>query len=459
MLKEIRKGKSVSNVRSSRLIVLLFAFLFILSLAPRHTEAESLVDWKLFIPGEKVNYNGTHVVLVSGIEHNLTFYIGDSSEVTVFLTYSGIGDEERNYTNFYEWRYSDGHFQDVLYYTYINTTSSSVFSDMIAFHIGIHAKAKQGTWHLMVERKIPSGNETIISEDIWVEEANPRLALSTPVFEFRVEPFESGDQIPPSDKDYRFTTINGGNVPLWLSCEYDKMGEIFYTTNMSTVLHPGDELEHNIYLTSLPWSPQVFTVEEHVKGRPMYMITADMVSFIPTFQTVVKINVKVVRQGFNILDIGDAKLQYEKGPKVANYDDTMDLRLFVSGHSDASLTVSVDKLELVGLYYDGKWHNASEGDTSKTLNFHLTNDSEEEEVMVRVHCYREKVTGSVHYQLRSGSASDHAQTDIVVGSAPYVSPVEENPGINTIALIGVILIIVFLAGLMIFYHKKMNYKE
>ncbi|HHD74675.1 MAG TPA: hypothetical protein ENL00_02485, partial [Nitratifractor sp.] len=268
-----------------------------------------------------------------------------------------------------------------------------------------------------------------------MEKADPHLGLSTPEFEFRVEPFESGKQISPSFKEYKFTTINSGNVPLWLSCKYDRMGDIFNTTNMSIVLHPGESIEHHIFLVSMPWSPQVFTVKEHVKGTSMHIITSDMVSFIPSFQTVVKINVKVVRQGFNILDIGPAKLQYERGPKVAEFDDIMDLRLFLSGDSDASLIISVDKLELVGMYYDGEWINNTESDTSKTLRFHLDNISDEKEIMIKVHCIREKVTASVSYHLSSGGDSNTTKTEIVVGNATYVPQTsDKNHELKIIAL-------------------------
>ncbi len=437
---------------------LAFIILLMLSLFMPLTgvNAGSSVDWNIQIPGENPEFDANNTpVMIAGIEHNLSFYIGNSDAVNVSLTYAG-DIAQKNQTNTYEWRYAVGSFSDVLYGTYINLTSSSVFSDKVAFHIGVHAKVKYGIWHLVVQRKLGSRYERIIDSDIHMEKADPRLALSTPVFEFRVEPFESGEMISPTEKDYRFTTINSGNVPLWLECSYDSMSEIFYTTNMSLVLHPGASLKHSIYLTSLPWSPRVFTVKEYVKGTAMHMITSDMVSFIPSFQTVVKINVKVVRQGFNIMDIGLAKLQYEKGPKVADFNDVLDLHLFISGHSDASLTVSVRKLELLGIYYDGRWHN--ESDTSETLTFHLTNDSDEKEIMVRVRCYREDVSDArVTYQLYSDSNSGSVYTDIVVGKAPYVPQApQKSSGINIVAIVGVLVVIAVILIFMFFYTKKLK---
>ncbi len=428
----------------------------ILSAMP--VRADSAVEWVMFIPGENPRYDeSNNAIMVSGIEHNLTFYIGNSDAVTVSLRSSDIVGEE-NYTNSYLWKYSEGVFSDVLYGAYINLSSSSVFSDKIAFHIGVHAKAKEGTWRLLVERTVGGIQDTIIDENVILEKADPRLGLSTPLFEFRVEPFESGDRIPPTVKDYRFTTTNAGNVPLWLVSDYSKMGEIFYTTNMSIVLHPGDSVKHAIYLTSLPWSPQVFTVEEYVRGTAMHMITADMVSFIPSFRTVVKINVKVVRQGFNILDIGPAKLQYEKGPKVADFDDVLDLRLFLSGDADTYLTISVNRLEMLSVYSEGVWHNNS--DTSQTLNFQLSNDSDEIEVLIRIRCYREDTSARVSYYLSSEGKSDSAYTDIVVGKAPYVPPPpDEKNGINMIALIGVIIVMAFVGLFLVYYTKKIKEED
>ena len=435
-------------------ISVLVLMLIITGFFSSSSKGESSVEWQISIPGESPSFNGSTPILIAGIEHNLTFYIGNSRHVVVTMKARSMGDEE-NYTNSYEWAYDNGNFSDLRYGTYINITSSKVFGENIAFHIGLHAKAWKGLWSITVKRSLGADYETIIDENIDVEKADPRLAISTPVFEFRVEPFESGEMISPVVSDYHFLTRNTGNVPLWLECDYDHMGEIFHTTNMSIVLHPHDEVEHQIFLTSMPWSPQVFRVKEYVRGTAMHMITSDMVSFIPSFQTVVKINVEVVRQGFNIMDIGPAKLQYQRGPMVEDFNDIIDLHLFLSGDSDATLTISSSRIELMGVYTGGEWHNTS--DISQSLNFHLTNDSEEKEILVRVRCYREDTTAKVTYELSAGNRSDSVYTEILVGKAPFVpEPADDSRHVNTVALAGALFVLAVIGIIMYLYTRRVR---
>ncbi len=413
------------------IVLALLGFSFLHVVVAENGTRGSTVDWKLFIPGEKEQFHSGYKVLVAGIETNLTFYAGASRNITVFLKYSGLNSSStENDNNYYEWSYGKDGFRDVLYGKYINRTASSLFTDKygyeIAFHIGIHANAAEGLWNLTVSRDLNGNADTIIDETIYVESPNPDIALSTPVFEFRVEPFSGDSVIGPTQKDYKFRTVNNGNLPMRLTCYYDKMSEIFDTSHMNTILHPNETLYHTINMTSLPWSPQVFTVTEHVRGTPLHIITPDMISFIQVFQGIVKINVKVVRSGFDIIDIGNAKMQYERGPLSADYGENMKLRLFLTGTSDTQLTVSVDKVELLGVRDDrGVWHN--ESGTSRTLDFSLSNMSKEKEVIVAIKCYRGGVVGRVSYRIASGGNESSAYTDISVNKEEK-TPVPQQTG-------------------------------
>jgi len=402
-------------------------------------------DYSLFIPDCNEQYNHSMKVLVAGVEHNLTFQ-RTSDDITVTIYSDGyFSGGVKNESTYYRWHYANGNFSDEEYGKYINRSSCALFGDKISFHIGIYSRAEgartheQGAqWHLTIK----SNNEVFIEDNIFVENATAGLGLSTPEFEFRVEPFSEGN-IGPTVKDYNFRTMNTGNVPLFLTASYDKMSDIFETTNMSIILKPGDTVRHSIYLKALPWSPQIFSVTEHVRGIPLHLMRTENMNFISSPMGQVHIAVKVVRQGFNIIDIGPANLQYERGPQVADYNEERIFRCFLNGNGTVDFTLSPSKLLIKGVYYEGTWHNDTEGSSPLTVAFSLK-EKMEEEIKISVKFYRENTNARLSYRLESGNKTGSAYTDIVVGKAPSVITEGGEPsfGIN---MVGVAIALVFVA--------------
>ncbi len=408
-------------------------------------------SYSLFIPECQEQYHSGIKVMVAGVEHNLTLYRA-SENITVVLYSPGYLRGVKNESTYYRWRYLNGMFYDLEYGKYINLSSSSVFRDMISFHIGIYSRA-EGTregedgaiWRLIIST--PEG--TLVDDEIYVERAVASLALSTPDFEFRAEPFSTGTISPEFNNSFR--TRNTGNVPLFLTGYFDKMGDRFVTTNMSILLRPGEEVAHQIYLVALPWSPQVFSVKEHIKGLPRHIMQTENINFIQAPSTTVRITVKVVRPGFDIIDIGSAKLQYERGPKVAEFNQVLKLRLFLTGNGSANLTISPQKLLIKGIYYRGVWHNSTIS-SPKSIGFELV-EGEEEEIVVSVQCYKEKVSARLSYQISAAGKSGSAYTDIVVGKAPEVPVIGSSGyGINEIG-VGIALGFIVLIAAFIVYHR------
>ncbi len=428
-----------------KITIFLLAVILSLSLLPNSTIAKTRTgDYSLFIPDSKELYKQSMRVLVAGIEHNLTFH-KPSDNITVIMYSNGyFSGGIKNESTYYRWRYLNGDFDDLKYGKYINKSSSAVFGDKIAFHIGIYSRAEgtgkgeNGTWHL----KVKSGENTIIEDNILVENVNASLGLSTPVFEFRVEP-SFGGIVGPTVKDYKFRTVNTGNVPLLLTASYDKMGNIFETTNMGIVLKPEDEVYHHINITARPWSPQIFSVTGHIKGTPLHVMNTEGMTFISSPVGQVHISVKVVRQGFDIIDIGPAKLQYEQGPQVAEYNEVRILRCFLNGNGSARLTISPSELLIKGVYYNGMWHNETTGYSPINLNFSLEKNIEKE-VRITVKCYKEKVSARLTYRIEEGNKSGSAHTDIVVGEAPAIITKDEGEGF-WISPVGIAIAIGFFA--------------
>lgn len=437
--------------------IAIIPLLLILSLLlfPVGTRAESRAgDYSLFIPDSTEQYNNGMKVMVAGMEHNLTFN-KFSENITVIMYSNGYFSEGfKNESTYYRWRYLDGNFYDLEYGKYINTSSSALFADKISFHIGIYSRAEGAgyhengaQWHFIVK----SGDETVIEDDIFVENATAGLGLSTPEFEFRVEPF-SGGSVGPSVKDYRFRTMNTGNVPLFLTGSYDNMGELFETTNMSIILKPGDEVYHSIFLRALPWSPQIFSVTEHIRAVPLHIMSTENVNFISSPVGQVHISVKVVRNGFNILEVGGANLQYEQGPQVAEYNEIRTFRCFLNGNGSVKLTLTPSRLLIKGVYYGGKWHNDTDGSSPVNIDFSLK-DGIEEEVRISVKFYKENTNARLSYRIENGGKTGSAYTDIVVGKAPAVIKEEDGSGlrINTVSVVIAVIFIALIAGFVI-YH-------
>ena len=319
------------------------------------TRAET---YSLFIPDSIEQYHQGMKIFVAGMEHNLTFR-KTSENITVTIYSESYFDEGlKDTTTYYRWKYLNGNFSDTEYGTYINLSSSAIFGNEISFHIGTDSRVEgagnneEGAqWHI----KIVSNGKTFIEDNIFVEKLNPAYSLSRPEFEFRVNPGYTG-KIFPTVKDYNVTIRSKANIPLALSVEYDKMGEIFEATNVSGILKPGDVVYSNIYLKAIPWSPRIFSVIEKINALPLHIMPserAEVMSLITQLKQDVHITVKVVRQGFDIIDIGVGNLQYERGPQVADYNEERIMRCFLNGNGTVRFTVTPSDLLIKGIYYHG----------------------------------------------------------------------------------------------------------
>lgn len=408
----------------------------------------------LFIPDANEQYHNGMKVFVAGVEQNLTVprY---SENVTVVMYYANF--TEKNYKSYYKWSYRNGMFYDDLYGKYINLSSCTASKDKLSFHIWISSDAEGSNksggeiWVLLVL----SGSDRKIEDNVYVEIATVDFAASTPVFHFSISPSTEGTNIKPEEGDY-FRTINHGNLPLRIFAYNSEMISL-NISNMSRVLLPDSQEYHRIYLNSLPWSPQIIEVKEHIRAVPLHLMSTKNVYFKTALSAVVKVIIKVVRPGFDIIDIGNAKLQYEPS-KVAKFDEVLPLTLYLSGNGTAYLNITPKDLLIKGVYYDGVWHNSTRSSTV-SIKFKLRG-GDEKEIRVVVRCYKEKVNAVLKYTLSSGNKSSSARTTISVGKAPIVPTIgNEGEGINEVGVAISAAFLIVMAVFVIYNRLKISERE
>jgi hypothetical protein len=435
-----------------KIVALVLVSVVFMNMFPMETDAlegHNSEDYLLFIPDWREEWHDGMKIMDAGMEYNLTFS-RYSDNITVIL-YSERNNHTRNRTYYYEWRYSNGNFSDVLYGRYINKSACSVFKnksgDRVSFHIAIYSRADGAidangtTWHLIVK----SMYDVTIDDLIYVRRSIVDISQSGAEFVFKVNPdTEYSNYIGDIYNHGSFVLRNGGNIPIYIKRDFDPYLSIINVTNIDRIFGPGEKKRCNVTLKPLYWDAQILNIEEKIIAIPLHVFSGEQITFNTTLSFPLKITIKVSEEGFDIIKAGKAYLQYRYygRPIEADFNETLAFDLYLSGNGSADLSILPDELQIVGVYYHGKWHNRTSGHPTD-INFDL--NGKEEHVKVAVRCYIENITAKLKYRLKQGNFSeDSSYTYIKVGKAPFKKNSKEKLEINQIGLAIAVIFIILL---------------
>ena len=387
----------------------------------------------------RINASTRNPAMVGGVYHNLSVNVGHAfSSVNVSLSRGG--------TAFY-YLYSEGNWTAPvgneslldIGHCYAGTTAA-------LFVMGVPLGSSIGNWTLSVD----VDGSPFYSGFITVEVPYAHFSMSTPDFVFRVDPF-TNEVLYPTVDTYKVRLVNPGNVPLEIHPDFESFDNMFSITNATGIFIPLEQRELHLSFTVPSWSPRIIKTHVSVVGTPLFIIpskpgTANINS---SYKQTFDVEIDVVRQGYELLDLGNVTVQYKK-TLYADYNTDIGLDLFFTGVKDITLDVSTESIRLDKITLE----NAT---VSAPVSLSLTNTSERH-MHLSLNTSSPQITAFVEYHLETtdSTVSRNFHTEIVVGPRP-IKPFNSSFYINTI---GISLFLIFLivlvgyAGLLYRRHKK-----
>ncbi len=439
--------------------IFMFSIVGFLSFAPLVSAADG-VSISVHIIGEEAQTRFDNPLLVAGIWH----YIDVTIENQVFQElsirfYDGSSMpalEDRNETNYYEWKY-DGTNQEWIDlngyggYPFIDNSSCQKEGNTYSFCVGIHTDAltagqSNSNWTLDVY----ADDVRLESFEITIEE--PKIGIGKSHFpgyiHFYVDPFTKMDA---TGNDY-FKLSNTGNAPLYLDISYGNYGDILEVTNFERMLSNGEEITPNIVLHSKSWQPgkmNIIGITGTASLNNSYIVRTGMIS-AGTVYTIdfPKFVVNVGHSGFEIFDEFDNGITFQYDKSINMHEGQIeDIEVYISGNGDVTLEVWTDTPENISI--KKIWYGNQEG---TPISFTST-DQSEYIVTVKVEALRENTVGKLYYQLDTGDQTEGFTTSITIGppsSGGGETTSDSIPFMTIFVVLCVILVVLY----MIFSHMR-----
>ena len=410
--------------------------------SPARSAAE-VTDLEIKMPGEVPAYSGGSPVIVRGLIHNISFKLSQvSGNITLKMYYGTFNSSSYSDKTAYQWSFNSTSnvWSDDLYGRYIKAENCSVAGNVVSFHAGISTSAYTGVWSL----SIYLNGDKIYNTTVSVTDYTVGLAVQSVNTVFTVSPFSSESRTA----EYHVRVENKGNIPLKISVLFGDYQRLFTVTNASEPLHVGEKRDLYITLNSIPWSPRVVNITGVVHPAvPEYLVSEDTVTLSTVADQTFNLRIEVVRQGYNLVKIGNTMVQY-RDDITANYGDTVAVDMYLSSVNstgEADLSISADLLNISSVMVDDK---ASDHD----LTVQLTNDTERH-VRILVIPEKPSTTAYLNYDVRDSLTSerDVLTTEIVVGVS--INP-EGGDGMILLILISIAALFIISIIFITFIHFR-----
>lgn len=427
------------------LMVIVVLPLFFAS-APVRSAVE-VTDLEIKMPGEMPAYSGGSPVIVRGLIHNISFALSQvSGNITLKMHYGTSNSSSYSDKTAYQWSFNSTSdvWSDDLYGRYIKTGDCSVAGNVVSFHAGISTSAYTGVWSL----SIYINGDKIYNTTVSVTDYTVGLAVQSVNTVFTVSPFSSESKTA----EYHVRVENKGNIPLKIYVLFGDYQRLFTVTNTSEILHVGEKRDLYITLNSIPWSPRVVNITGVVHPAvPEYLVSEDTVTLSTVADQTFNLRIDVVRQGYNLVRIGNTMVQY-RDDITANYGDTVAVDMYLSSVNStgtAELSISADLLNISSVMVDDKA-------SGRDFTVQLTNDTERH-VRVLVMPEKPSSTAYLNYDIRDSETAerDVLTTEIVVGVS--ISP-EGSDGMILLILISIAALFIISIIFITFIHFRKGSK-
>lgn len=435
-------------------ILLILAFSPLLSI---QVSADDDINVNIHMIEEETRNLFGKPVIIAGIWHfiNVTTDSQDLQELNLKL-YSGStapDEENRDETNYYEWKYDTNSQQwiDVKEYdgyTYINDSICKKTNNIYSFCIGVNPNIlSEGVDYENWTLDVYKDENSIYSESVVIEISKVGLAKTHgDEIIFNVSPFVEMEAL---GNDY-FAVKNSGNIPIFVTVDYGSYyNDIIDITDLATKLIPGETSTYNIKLYSESWKPETKQITGTISGKipDSYIITTAPFTF-PTSPGINAPDLKIYighanyRIDPNILD-SYITFQYVESLEMAE-GEIKDIKAYISGDGNVKLGFRGVNLTIKKVFSEN-------AETSSPISITSTNTSEHT-VTVKVEALRENSIAYLYYDLEIDGNIRTYFTEITVG--PPSESSSEGTTLDITLIMAILLIIFLVIGYMMYTHRK-----
>ena len=414
---------------------------------------------KIHMLGERTRTRFDNQVIVAGIWHyiNVTLDAQDLQELNLKFykgTTSIPNEEERDETNYYEWKYDKNNetpWIDVRKYgerEYINITRSTVTSDKYSFCVGIKdtLPSQPTFYHENWTLEAYKDGDKVHSEKVVVEKPYVGIAKTHgDIIIFNVDPFTKMDVL---GHDY-FRIENTRNIPLIITINYGVSKDILEFLDYDTKISPyAATIVDGILIHSQAWPPGKSDIEGTISGEvpSSYIIPVATV----TFGTSIVLDAPILRivaahADYELIEEfpGDITFQYQKTLKMSE-GEIKDITTYISGNGIINFDLRSENLTISKVFSEDNEVNTPFVISSANTSEHV--------VTIRVKAIRETSNARLHYVVEIGGEIYEYATFITV--SPPQSSEEEVITLDFLIIIAIVVIICLVIGYMINTHLK-----
>lgn len=397
--------------------------------------------------------------IIAGVWHfiNVTIDSNQFQELILkFFLGNNLPDEEdRDETNYYEWKYDKNSGVPWIDTTkwedreYINTENCLKTDNTYSFCIGIKDMLPMipfynENWTLDVLKD----SNTLYSENIVVEKPTPALAKSHgDVINFNVDPFTIMES---AGHDF-FKIENTGNLPLTISANFgDYYNSLIEVTDIDKIVPSGGSAVYYLNLVSESWKPEIIKISDGtISGS---VPTSYIITTAPfTFETSVGIGapalyIYVRHPTYTVTEIPPVNsgftFQYIEDLEMGE-GEIKEINVYISGNGVATLFLRSVNLTIKKVL-------SQNTETSSPISISST-ESSEHTVTIRVEALRENTIAYLYYDLQVGDNFYYYFTEITVG--PPVTQ-SEGSSLDITLIVAVLLMIFLVVGYMVYTHRK-----
>jgi len=398
-------------------------------------QEEVVVDVHIIYESTRTRLN--NLVMVAGIWHHVNVTMETLNFQNLILKYykgkSIPTEENRDASNYYEWRYNLNNQQwtdvnEYEGYTYINAELCKKKDDTYSFCIGI---------------------KDTLPATILVEKPSTGIAKTHgDLIQFHVAPFTKMED--PGDDYIRIE--NRGNTPLKVSITYGTYDDFIEFPGFNTILSPYSASTHTPIVDSESWKPQILTTDSGVISGSIsdtYIISSAAFTLEPTVQiNGPELKINVGHSNYKIEPLQDTNIifQYEEKLDMSE-DEIKDINVYISGSGVVAFDVrSNENIDILKVFNN-------QGDETGTHLEITSTDASEYKITIRVKALRENTVGSLYYDLEIGGDTKTYFTTINIG------PIEDSSGGSTASLditviAGLLVVILVVIIYMVYTSKK-----
>ena len=260
----------------------------------------------------------------------------------------------KNETNYYEWKYTSGIWQDVVYGKYIVDELCKVYDSgsAVTYTFGISVGYDANTtkiWSLHVVVY----NTDIYKTQVIVDNLKRTIAVSGDIL-LRGEPYSPGEILKSNDTNTRLRIYNNGNTPGKIEINVSSYPDRFVFLNVPDVILPGQWIDMYVLMVAGNWSPRIIRPEITIKlNTTNYTFAVVGVTLKPSIGYRGKMTIIIGRSGFTVSQENGFVVQYLRYITIGG-NETKSIKLYLTGKDKVNIEITGINIEIVSVCHNDK---------------------------------------------------------------------------------------------------------